>query len=75
MSKKLLLRNDFDIKLKKLKIKTKYLNYFNKFWKVKKSTKITIINIQDSWFDLISISFLWKNTPEGYDYWEEIAKK
>lgn len=27
----------------------------------------------DSWYDLIKSAFIWLKSPEGHDYWENIA--
>lgn len=74
---KLVIRPEFEDKLKALRIKTKFLNNCNKvewpypskgYFRRNQNEAIT-------WFRFIVNSFHWDSTPEGYYYWSNIADK
>ena len=74
-TKTIIFRPEFEEKLKKLKIKTKFVKY----WKANKQTNTAdskycrehALNATD-WKRFIIWAFSWELTEEGYDYWDEI---
>jgi len=73
---KLIIRPKFDTKLKKLRIKTKFLKYCkNPKWGNPSYAErcVEIQNTTLDWTVFISHAFQWTNTPEGGDYWSNIA--
>jgi hypothetical protein len=86
MSKTIVFKKEFEDKLKKLRIKTKFINNL----KTVKDPLGSITSLEDSpslkerieklndryyWIDFIYGSFTWDKTPEGHAYWENIARK
>jgi hypothetical protein len=76
MSKTIVFKSEFEAKLKKLKIKTKFI----KNWKANKWENNddpiysrNIANNTTSWNIFIVWAFNWKLTPEGHCYWEHIS--
>jgi hypothetical protein len=75
---KLIIKPEFDAKLKELRIKTKFIKYC-------KDPKWTFKSIGDSyrrnqnktnvWATFIEYAFNWENTPEGFSYWSNICNK
>jgi hypothetical protein len=86
MSETIVFKPEFENKLKELKVKTRFVKNFknrNKNRQTKKWLVISSIdeiavkelNSKDSFFIFIDHAFLWVSTPEGYDFWIEIAEK
>jgi len=76
--KKIEINPGFEAKLKKLKIKTIFLkNCRNPKWIKPESTNIyrKKMNETKSWSLFIVYAFPWPNTPEGYEYWQEISEQ
>jgi len=71
MSKTIIFKSEFENKLKKLKIKTKFIKNLRNY----KRTYLTLerLNAIHNWEDFISLSFKWSSTPEGFEYWDNIA--
>jgi len=70
---KLIIKPEFDKKLKKLRVKTRFLNNLKRepnTWKT-----LYFLNKCDSFMAFIFSAFSWGDTPEGNDYWHEISKK
>ena len=63
---------EYEKKLKKLKVKTKLVKNINKL-----SFKLTQEEAnsfsKESWGDFIRQSFMWDITPEGVEFWDNIA--
>lgn len=34
---------------------------------------VRAINSSATWFNFLAMSFVWGNTPEGYEYWYNLA--
>lgn len=71
------IKPEFMTKLKKLRIKIKFLNNIvNPKWK-KADKKIELFECLNTnyWDDFILHSFNWENSPEGHDFWENISNK
>jgi len=71
---KLIIKPEFDKKLKKLGIKTRFLKNFKKEH-ANPEISLQLINNHENFYGFIDDAFVWDNTPEGYDYWHEISKK
>lgn len=75
-SKTIIFKPEFETKLKKLKIKTKFVKNFNDpKWSnpnITKENQIECLNAL-GWFIFVVFAFNWKNTQEGQEYWENIA--
>lgn len=75
IEKTYIFNKEFDEKLISLGCKQQFLRNLNKHC-VKNhlvlSEKINRLK-QQIWFDFISNGFRWRDSPEGYDYWEKIA--
>jgi hypothetical protein len=78
MSKTIVFAPEIEKKLKRLKIKTKFVKYWlaNK-WETtdpdfKRSIAISAEK-DNNWFTFINYSFNWNLTEEGWDYWIKIA--
>jgi hypothetical protein len=78
MSKTIVFKTEFEEKLKKLKIKTKFVkNLKNPQWSFMDmidSYKQKFENAT-SWKTFVVYSFRWERTPEGHLYWERISNK
>lgn len=70
MGKTVIFKPEFEEKLKKLRIKRKFL----KNWKAEKPT-VTLKGLDRcrDWRHFVSCAFIWKSTAEGFDYWKNIA--
>jgi hypothetical protein len=80
MAKTIIFKKEFEDKLKKLKIKTKFLKnlkngkgclqrrYFSG------QERIEEINTRVSWWGFVNGMAIWESTPEGHNYWENIAR-
>jgi len=71
---KLIIKPEFDEKLKKLRVKTRFLNNLKK---KRANPKMILqrLNAYETFNEFISWAFYWEDTPEGYDYWDEISLK
>jgi len=77
MAKTIVFKKEFEDKLKKLKIKTKFLNNLtvesvnqnigNHFQTIEEVVKH--LNSKQSWLDFLRCSFFWRTSNEGADYW------
>ena len=75
MSKTIVFKKEFEDKLKKLKIKTKFVNNIKAYCKLRDrdlQKHIDRLNLQETWDHFTYWSFIWGETPEGYDYWNNI---
>jgi hypothetical protein len=71
---KIVIKPEFEAKLQNLGIKDKFLkNCRNPNYNI--NTYIKELNEVKTWYDFITQSFCWKNTPEGFEYWQNIANK
>jgi len=85
MSKTIIFKPEFEKKLKKLKIKTKFIkNLRNPKWTILPNLNIMEMNYKrmkykerfensKNWSEFISHAFNWINSPEGFDYWDKIS--
>jgi hypothetical protein len=71
-SNQIVFKPEFEMKLRKLKIKTKFiknlLNY-NKSKVIDERTTIEDLNSFTTWTNFIGNSFNWRISPEGNKYW------
>lgn len=80
MSKNIKIQPEFDAKLKKLRIKTKFMNNFGKWRKdvinkdIALCWKTECLNT-NNWERFIIYAFSWNLSPEGYTFWVKIARK
>lgn len=76
---KLVIKPEFDAKLKKLRIKTKFIKYcktINLDNEIPPKTELRRRqNNAVRWCDFINYAFLWSATPEGAVYWSEISEQ
>lgn len=76
-SKTIVFKPEFEAKLKKLKIKTKFVkNFNNPKWIIPENTESYregCLNAE-CWTDFINMSFSWRNSPEGFVYWYKILQ-
>ena len=76
MSKTIVFKKEFEDKLKKLKIKTKFvmnMKYYCKINYYDLQDHICDLNRRIYWFNFVDDAFCWYNTLEGRAYWEDIA--
>jgi len=71
---KLIIKPEFDEKLKKLRVKTRFLNNLKKK-RANPEMILQRLNTYEIFNEFISEAFYWEDTPEGYDYWDEISLK
>ena len=77
MAKNIKIQPEFDAKLKKLRIKTKFMNNFGK-WE-KETDEDVILHWKhiclntDYWNVFIIHAFNWRLSPEGDTFWSNIA--
>lgn len=66
---------EFDEKLISLGCKQQFLRNLNKHCVKNHLVLSEEINClkEQIWFDFISNGFWWRDSPEGYDYWQKIA--
>jgi hypothetical protein len=76
MAKTIVFQPAFEKKLKKLRIKTKFVKNFNNpkwvtpdLFDYRRKSCLTSV----SWRCFITCAFYWTNTSEGYAYWDDIA--
>lgn len=77
------IRPEFEKELKKLRIKTAFIKNFNDqfkgpqgtYKKEAKERRIAQLNTAESFRFFIGHAFVWKNTPQGYDFWLGIFKR
>lgn len=71
MAKTIVFKPEFEAKLKKLKIKTKFVSNIKKH-SHNGSTfneQIAFLNTLLTWNGFIRSAFVWSETPEGSDFW------
>jgi hypothetical protein len=75
----IILKPEFEKKLKKLKIKTKFLkNCRNPKWRKDLRSADFYrrkMNEANSWPFFIDYAFQWVESPEGHEFWKDIANK
>ena len=71
---KLIIKPEFDKKLKKLRVKTRFLNNLKKK-RANPEMALQHLNSHKNFSEFISDAFFWDNTPEGTIYWYEISLK
>lgn len=76
------IKPEFMTKLKKLKIKTKFLNnivnpkWNLNCWESEDPNAVLKQCLNDNtWIGFIAFAFLWDNTPEGSAFWCNISNK
>jgi hypothetical protein len=88
MSKTIVFKPEIEAKLKKLRIKTKFVKnwianrWYNKKWYKDEEEYIALKNRNDTkfyeevnnWYMFIVTSFDWAITEEGHEYWSKISK-
>jgi hypothetical protein len=76
MAKTITFKPEFEKKLKKLKIKTKFVkNWKANKWATSNPTANRELALQvNSWEEFIMYAFGWNMTSEGYDYWYNISE-
>jgi len=80
MAKTIVFKKEFEDKLKKLKIKTKFLNnltiesvnknVYQHFTTLKEV--VNSLNLSYNWSRFLSRSFVWSDSNEGSQYWFDI---
>jgi len=71
---KLIIKPEFDEKLKKLRVKTRFLNNL-KGQHYNPEISLQLLNKCRSFSGFVILAFSWYKTPEGNDYWYIISKK
>lgn len=51
------------------------LHQFLKNHRLLRKFRTNCVNVNTPYANSISMAFIWKNTPEGKDYWEEVSRK
>ena len=72
------IKPEFMAKLKQLRVKTKFMdNIINPKWidMLRKEEHLTDTLTSGPWYGFIGNAFSWENSPEGYDFWENIYSK
>mgnify|MGYP003529820338 CR=1 FL=1 len=78
MAKTITFKPEFETKLKKLKIKTKFINNLKHGKGILQRTypllkdRVNIINDSPDWRSFVTEAFIWIDTPEKETYWFEI---
>jgi hypothetical protein len=74
--KKIEINPGFEAKLQRLGIKEKFIeNCKNSKWDVPSKDYVDQMNKATLWDFFIIYAFNWKDTPEGFDFWANIADK
>ena len=78
MSKTIVFKPEFETKLKQLKVKTKFVNNLRKARKLEYTNNsmeaiVELLNGCTDFRSFIINAFFWKITPEGEDFWDNIA--
>ena len=77
MAKNIKIQPEFDAKLKKLRIKTKFMNNFGKWGDLLTKEEITKYKEKclnaNIWNKFICHAFSWELSPEGTYFWHNIA--
>jgi hypothetical protein len=74
MSKTIVFTPEFENKLKRLKVKTKFIKNVNKYKRDSYiGTNHLSLNKESEWLFFIANAFPWSNSPEGIDFWAKIA--
>ena len=75
MSKTITFKPEFEAKLKKLRIKTKFVKYYkaNKWIGSDPLLMRNACNRTTEWYIFIVYAFSWELTEEGYSYWEKVC--
>lgn len=60
-------------RLRRLCIKKQFLKNISAHGQDAEKFALLSIKRGDSWYDLINSAFFWLESPEGHDYWENIA--
>lgn len=69
-------KEPFESKLKKLRIKTKFVNNINKGnIDLNLKDKVDLLNEIQLWGDFIKSGFIFAETPEGKEFWYNISSK
>jgi hypothetical protein len=70
-------KSDFELKLKRLRIKTLFLKEIKKSGpkKIRIIDRAIRLNGKSNWSSFIQSAFVWGNTGDGHDFWYEISKK
>lgn len=72
-------KKEFEVKLKKLRIKTKFIHNIKHYRTEGDSFKERIIFLNKesnkNWRNFILAAFSWENTPEGVNYWSKVSEK
>ena len=67
------IKEEFDQKLKKLGVKKKFVKNL-KIQGVYREPYIDHINNEPDFEQFVLAAFIWGGTPEGYDFWDKIAR-
>lgn len=67
------LKPEFEAKLRKARVLTRWKKNFNKYFPEAKSD-YGYLNDADCFSDFIKWSFIWDDTPEGFAFWEKISQ-
>lgn len=79
MAKTIAFKPEFEKKLKKLRIKTKYVKNLMKPGAIEANMGIQpkdpveYANNKHTWYRFITDTFAWKSTPEGFTFWSNIS--
>jgi hypothetical protein len=77
MSKTIVIKPEFDAKLKKLRIKTKFMNNFGKWGTCIDTQGVLYLKSEclnaHCWYSFVVSAFESKLSPQGQDFWYEVA--
>ena len=76
MSKTIVFKKEFEDKLKELKIKTRFVKNVKNNCRMdgcRLQDRLYDLNSKTYWFNFVNSAFTWVYTPEGRDYWGDIA--
>ena len=71
------IKKDYAAKLKELGAAEKYARNLKaqmlEHSDLDEAILLRSINSSATWFNFLAVSFVWGNTPEGYEYWYNLA--
>lgn len=71
-------KKDYAAKLKELGVSELYWNNLRAQMlgcpDLEEATLLRALNSSTTWFNFIATSFVWEPTPEGFEYWSNIAR-
>ena len=64
---------EFEEKLKRLRVKKKFLTNLKNRYEDNLGPILELLNNRIDWYNFIIAAFVWENTPEHHDFWSKIA--